>query len=178
MKLQYLLAVIIQSNVAFAQYSWATLGYEMRTSGPNSDHLLFVEKGLTSKQSIMVHCRFLDKAWNDQPPLFEIPMEGPAFGVDLNSHLFTFKRLQVDFRCGTMAYKARSYYNGGDKRWFVIPTAFLNTETLIYKNIYLGIGIGAIWFLHNDSYRNYASIMHEELAFSVKYKIKSYDRVK
>jgi hypothetical protein len=170
-KLHFLIAIMIHSIVVFAQSEWVNFGYEMRTSGPNRDHILFIEKELWTKQSYMVHCRFLDQAWDEQPPLFAIPLKGFAIGADLNTHLMIFERLQVDLRCGTMAYKAQSYNYGGNVRWFMIPTTFLNTETLLCKSIYIGIGFGAIWFLHNDSYRNYSTILHEEIALTIKYRI-------
>jgi len=172
MRIHWFRIFLLLSVTAVAQNAHFTgIGYEFRTSGPNKDHVVFVETSLSSRLSIVGHYRFLDKLWDAPSQLFKLPIEGRTFGVDFKTQVFRVNRLSFGLRGGTMAYRAQSYSLGGARKWYVIPTSYLTADYQLYKQLYLGAGTGALWFINPDSYRNHPGAMVEEFFVSIKYRL-------
>lgn len=169
-KLLYL-ATFLYSSIILAQNELPiALGYEYRTSGPNMDHMFFLDKNVSASVNLRCIYRRLDKVWNSQPPIFKIPIDGNTVGLDVE-YMYKLNHYQLNLSAGTIAFKAKSYSNGGDKKWFVAPTTFLSVQAKIYSKIYMGGRIGSLWFINTDIYHNFSGVRHDEFSLFLKYQI-------
>ena len=162
---------LLYSTFLFAQNERPVfIGYELRSSGPNVDQLYFLERNVSTRWNLSGSCRKFDKLWNGQPPIFKIPLKGYSIGLDIE-YMVQFNQYQLGFSAGSIAFKARSYSNGGKTKLFISPTTYLNVQTNIFPNLILGIRAGSLWFINTDVYRNFNGVRHEELSLFIKYQI-------
>ena len=169
-KLLYLMAFLYSSIILAQNELPIAFGYEFRTSGPNMDHMFFLDKNVSTKVNLRGTYRRLDKVWKSPPPIFKIPIESNVLGLDVE-YMCKLSHYQLSLSAGTIAFKAKSYSNGGDTKWFVSPTTFLSVQAKIYNKLYLGGRIGSLWFINTDLYQNFSGVRHEEFSLFLKYQI-------
>lgn len=164
---------LLNSSILFAQNELPFfIGYELRTSGPNMDHSYFIDKNVSSKVNLRGSLRKFDKVWNSPPPIFKIPLNGYSFGLDIE-YMFKFNQYKLSLSTGTIAFKSRSYSNGGNTKLFVSPTTFFTVEANVFPKIFLGVRAGYLWFVNTDVYRNFNGIRHQEFSLFLKYQLKA-----